>query len=81
MERIWVWLVLVAGIYVNLFGLWLHRTLSEVTKWPALQRWVAQFEFSPETLGGFSYSRLALISLFTDRSRTGAASDSRSNQN
>jgi hypothetical protein len=57
-------IVLLAGIYINLFGLWLYRKPSEVARWPGLQRWVAQFEFSPETLGGFSYSRLALISLF-----------------
>ncbi|MFZ0676469.1 hypothetical protein [Candidatus Binatus sp.] len=63
MERVWVGLVLIAGIYVNLFGLWLYRTPGEASRWPSLQRWVAQFEFSPETLGGFSYARLALISL------------------
>jgi SAM-dependent methyltransferase len=63
MEHIWVGLVLVAGIYINLFGLWLYRKPSEDGRWPSLQRWVAQFEFSPETLGGFSYARLALISL------------------
>ncbi len=64
MGRVWLGLVLLAGIYINLFGLWLYRRPGEVTAWPALRRWVAQFEFSPETLGGFSYSRLALISLF-----------------
>src|ERR1700691_1410555 len=64
MERMWVALILLGGIYINLFGLWLYRKPSEVAKWPALQRWVAQFEFSPEALGGFSYTRLALISLF-----------------
>ncbi len=64
MTRIWLGLVLLAGIYINLFGLWLYRKPGEVTKWPALSRWVTQFQFSPETLGGFSYSRLALISLF-----------------
>jgi len=63
MENIWVGIVLVAGIYVNLFGLWLYRKPSEVSRWPYLQRWVAPFEFSPESLGGFSYSRLVLISL------------------
>jgi hypothetical protein len=64
MQRIWVGLLLVAGTYINLFGLWLYRKPSDAGKWPALQRWVAQFEFSPETLGGFSNSRLALVSLF-----------------
>lgn len=64
MERIWVGLVLVIGIYVNLFGLWLYRKPGEISGWRWLQRWVANFEFSPEALGGFSYSRLALISLF-----------------
>ena len=64
MVRIWFGLVLLAGIYINLFGLWLYRKPGQVAEWPALRRWVAQFEFSPETLGGFSYSRLALISLF-----------------
>ncbi len=64
MVPIWLALVLIAGVHVNLFGLWLYRRPSEVIRWPALRRWVAQFEFSPETLGGFSYSRLALISLF-----------------
>jgi SAM-dependent methyltransferase len=64
MARIWLGLVLFAGIYVNLFGLWLYQKPGEVAKWVALRRWVAQFEFSPETLGGFSYNRLALISLF-----------------
>src|SRR5258705_13494657 len=64
MARIWLGLVLLAGIYINLFGLWLYGKPSDVTKWPGLRRWVAQFEFSPETLGGFSYSRLALVSLF-----------------
>jgi SAM-dependent methyltransferase len=63
MEHIWVGIVLVAGIYVNLFGLWLYRKPSEVSRWPYLQRLVAPFEFSPESLGGFSYSRLVLISL------------------
>jgi SAM-dependent methyltransferase len=64
MERVWVGIVLLVGTYVNLFGLWLYRKPSAAGKWPALQRWVSPFEFSPETLGGFSYSRLALISLF-----------------
>ena len=64
MERIWVGLVLLTGVYINLFGLWLYRKPSEVARWPSLQRWVAPFEFSPEMLGGFSYTRLALISLF-----------------
>ena len=64
MERICVGIVLLAGISINLFGLWLYRKPGEVGRWPGLQRWVAQFEFSPEALGGFSYSRLALISLF-----------------
>jgi spermidine synthase len=63
MEQIWVGIVLVAGIYVNLFGLWLYRKPSEASRWPYLQRLVAPFEFSPESLGGFSYSRLVLISL------------------
>src|SRR5258708_40162737 len=64
MERICVGIVLLAGISIILFGLWLYRKPGDVGKWPGLQRWVAQFEFSPEALGGFSYSRLALISLF-----------------
>src|SRR5258708_38854380 len=64
MERLWVALILLVGVYVNHFGLWLYRKPNEAARWAALRRWVAQFEFSPETLGGFSYSRLALISLF-----------------
>src|SRR5258708_34548954 len=64
MARIWVALILLVGVYVNHFGLWLYRKPTEAARWPALRRWVAQFEFSPETLGGFSYFRLALISLF-----------------
>ncbi|MGH7924938.1 MAG: hypothetical protein ACREQH_10155 [Candidatus Binatus sp.] len=64
MERIYVALILVVGIYVNFFGLWLYRKPGQAAKWPRLQRWAAQFEFSPATLGGFSYSRLALISMF-----------------
>src|SRR6266403_2022413 len=64
MELTWVWLVLLCGVCVNVFGLWLYRKPGKGTRWPGLQRWVTQFEFSPETLGGFSYSRLALISLF-----------------
>src|SRR5258708_4093494 len=64
MVRAWMVLVLLVGIYLNLFGLWLYQAPSEVNRWPALRRWVAKFEFSPETLGGFSYSRLALVSLF-----------------
>ena len=54
MARIWVAIILLVGIYVNLFGLWLYRKPSEATKWTRFQRWVGQFEFSPETLGGFS---------------------------
>ncbi len=64
MARIWVAIILLVGIYVNLFGLWLYRKPSEATKWTRFQRWVGQFEFSPETLGGFSYARLAVVSLF-----------------
>jgi hypothetical protein len=64
MTGIWLGLVLVAGIHLNLFGLWLYRKPSDSTDWSALRRWISQFEFSPETLGGFSYYRLALISLF-----------------
>src|ERR1700678_1337025 len=64
MERMWVALILLGGIYINLFCLLLYRKPSEVAKWPALQRWVAQFEFSPEALVRISYTRLALISLF-----------------
>jgi spermidine synthase len=64
MARIWLALILLAGFHLNLFGLWLYGKPSETAKWPAFRRWVAQFEFSPETLGGFSYSRLALVSLF-----------------
>jgi spermidine synthase len=64
MVRIWLGIVLLAGIYINLFGLWLYAKPSEVSKWPSLRQWVARFEFSPEALGGFSYSRLALVSLF-----------------
>ena len=63
MEHLWVGIVLVGGIYINLFGLWLYRKPAEVSRWPYLQRLVAPFEFSPESLGGFSYSRLVLISL------------------
>jgi SAM-dependent methyltransferase len=64
MARIWVAIVLLVGIYVNLFGLWLYRKPGEATKWSRFQRWVGQFEFSPEALGGFSYTRLAIVSLF-----------------
>src|SRR5258708_21889973 len=64
MVRTWMVLVLLVGIYLNLFGLWLYQAPSEVNRWPALRRWVAKFEFSPETIGGVSYSRLALVSLF-----------------
>jgi hypothetical protein len=64
MARIWLALILLAGLYLNLFGLSLYGKPSDIARWPALRRRVAQFEFSPETLGGFSYFRLALISLF-----------------
>ena len=64
MGRIWVAIILLVGIYVDLFGLWLYRKPSEATKWTRFQRWALQFEFSTETLGGFSYSRLAVVSLF-----------------
>lgn len=64
MAGIWLGLVLLAGIHANLFGLWLYQKPGEIGRLPALRRWVARFEFTPETLGGFSYSRLALISMF-----------------
>ena len=28
-----------------------------------LPEWIAQFEFSPQTIGGFSYGHLALVSV------------------
>jgi spermidine synthase len=64
MVRVWLILILVPGVHINLFGLWLYGKPGEDARLPALRRWVSQFEFSAETLGGFSYSRLALISLF-----------------
>jgi spermidine synthase len=64
MAYVWVAIILLVGILVNLFGLWLYPKPSEATKWTRFQRWVGQFEFSPETLGGFSYARLAVVSLF-----------------
>src|ERR1700691_265346 len=64
MAGIWLGLVILAGVHANLFGLWLYRKPGESDRLPGLRRWVARFEFTPETLGGFSYSRLALISMF-----------------
>ena len=36
MARIWVAIILLVGIYVNLFGLWLYRKPSEATQMDAV---------------------------------------------
>ena len=39
MEHIWVGIVLVGGIYINLFGLWLYRKPTAPPWFPTTARW------------------------------------------
>src|SRR5690242_18918787 len=54
--------VFAAAALLNLCGLLLYRPSVQPTP-PMLHRWFAKWEFSPELLGGFSYGRLALVSI------------------
>lgn len=48
---------------VNLYCLLLYRTVPKTAASIKLPRWVATWEFTPQALGGFSYSQLALVSI------------------
>ena len=57
------WLTLLIGGLACLFSLSFYQEKPAFRWLTALRAWTGKFEFSLETLGGFSYVRLALASV------------------
>lgn len=51
------------GVFASLCLFDLYRAEGTRSKNSLVQRWIERWDFSPQTLGGFSYLRLALVSL------------------
>lgn len=53
-------LILIVGFGILLY---VYRYYRRVASFPAKEQWNSKWEVTPESLGGFSYSRLALVSV------------------
>lgn len=56
-------IVMTIAFVVDHYALGYYRLASKPKVGAELPEWIAQFEFSPQTIGGFSYGHLALVSV------------------